>query len=108
MQFSEEDDMYDKGQEGVTGFLESEINISPNTQMPAVSAQSYPGSFAGQDNAPAAIQFISISEDEEEFEVTAEAMSFLASLPRDKQVKVISVAGPYRSGKSFLMNRLMG
>lgn len=35
-------------------------------------------------------------------------MGFLASLPRDKHVKIISVAGPYRSGKSFLMNRALG
>lgn len=34
-------------------------------------------------------------------------MAFLASLPRDRQIKVISVAGPYRSGKSFLMNRFL-
>ena len=35
-------------------------------------------------------------------------MSFLASLPREKHVKVICVAGPYRSGKSFLLNRIVG
>ena len=34
-------------------------------------------------------------------------MAFLASLPREKKIKVISVAGPYRSGKSFLMNRFL-
>ena len=35
-------------------------------------------------------------------------MAFLASLPRDKTIKVVAVAGPYRSGKSFLMNRMLG
>ena len=34
-------------------------------------------------------------------------MSFLASLPREKKVKVISVSGPYRTGKSFLLNRFL-
>jgi nicotinamide riboside kinase len=34
-------------------------------------------------------------------------MEFLASLPREKKIKVIAVAGPYRTGKSFLMNRLL-
>jgi len=32
-------------------------------------------------------------------------MAFLASLPRHKKIKVLSVAGPYRTGKSFLLNR---
>ena len=34
-------------------------------------------------------------------------MAFLASLPREKQIKVVAIAGPYRTGKSFLMNRFM-
>lgn len=35
-------------------------------------------------------------------------MVFLSSLPREKHIKVVSVAGPYRTGKSFLMNRILG
>ena len=53
------------------------------------------------------IKLIDIDETDEQFEVTGEAMAFLASLPRDKKIKVIAVAGPYRSGKSFLMNRML-
>ena len=55
-----------------------------------------------------AIQFIKITEDDDQFEITSEAMSFLASLPRDKYIKVVAIAGPYRTGKSFLMNRYLG
>lgn len=62
----------------------------------------------GVQEAGKAIQFIHIDEEEEKFSVTPEAMGFLASLPRDKQIKVVAVAGPYRTGKSFLMNRYLG
>lgn len=55
-----------------------------------------------------AIRFITIDEESEQFEVSPEAMGFLASLPREKLIKVVAVAGPYRTGKSFLMNRFMG
>jgi len=50
---------------------------------------------------------VEIDEQTEEFRVSAEAMAFLASIPREKKVKVISVAGPYRTGKSFLLNRFL-
>ena len=55
-----------------------------------------------------AIKFIDIDEETEQFEVAQDAMTFLNSIPRDKKIKVIAVAGPYRTGKSFLMNRFMG
>ena len=55
-----------------------------------------------------AIKFIEIDEDTEKFEVSAEAMAFLASLPREAKIKVIGIAGAYRTGKSFLMNRFLG
>jgi hypothetical protein len=55
-----------------------------------------------------AIQFVLIDDETEKFEVSPEAMSFLTSLPRDAKIKVVSVAGPYRTGKSFLMNRFIG
>lgn len=76
----------------VEDYLNSELMISP----------------AGLQPGGKAIQFIHVDEDEEHFQVTAEAMGFLASLPRDKQIKVVAVAGPYRTGKSFLMNRYLG
>ena len=47
-------------------------------------------------------------DDDGKFEVTAEAMAFLGSLPREKHVKVVCIAGPYRTGKSFIMNRYLG
>ena len=75
----------------VDDYLNSELMISPGVQ-----------------EVGKAIQFIHIDEEEEQFSVTAEAMGFLASLPRDKQIKVVAVAGPYRTGKSFLMNRYLG
>ena len=54
-----------------------------------------------------AIQFVYIDEESEQFGVTDEAMAFLAGIPRDKQVKVVAIAGPYRTGKSFFINRVL-
>jgi GTPase Era involved in 16S rRNA processing len=34
-------------------------------------------------------------------------MLFLEGLPRDKKLAVVAIAGPYRTGKSFLANRLL-
>jgi hypothetical protein len=34
-------------------------------------------------------------------------MVLLESLPRNKKLAVVSIAGPYRTGKSFLANRLL-
>lgn len=48
-----------------------------------------------------------IDDQSEQFAVTPEAMAFLAAIPRDKQVKVLAIAGPYRTGKSFLLNRVL-
>lgn len=80
------------GADDVDDYLNSELMISP----------------AAVQESGQAIQFIHIDEEEEHFEVTPEAMGFLASLPRDKQIKVVAVAGPYRTGKSFIMNRYLG
>ena len=35
-------------------------------------------------------------------------MSFLASLPREKLVKVVAVGGPSKTGKSFFLNLIHG
>lgn len=53
----------------------------------------------------AAIPFITVSKNKG-FEVTAEAEAYLATL-EGKRLGVLSVAGKYRTGKSFLMNKLV-
>ena len=53
-----------------------------------------------------AIPFINISEDGH-FEVDSKAMSMLQEYD-SKKIACISIAGPYRSGKSFLANRFIG
>jgi hypothetical protein len=53
-----------------------------------------------------AIPFIQISE-EGEFDVNVEAMSMLQDIAQSK-VSVVIIGGPWRSGKSFLANRLIG
>jgi len=35
-------------------------------------------------------------------------MSFLASLPREKLVKVVTICGPNKTGKSFFLNLIVG
>lgn len=54
-----------------------------------------------------AIPLIQIDEKTGAFEVDPQAMVLLESLPRDKKVAVVAIAGPYRTGKSFLANRLL-
>ena len=54
-----------------------------------------------------AIPFITIDDLSGRFEVAQQAMVFLESLPRNKKVAVVAIAGPYRTGKSFLANRLL-
>ena len=55
---------------------------------------------------PKAIPFIEIS-NEGEFSVNVESMSILQSIG-NKQVAPLVIGGPWRSGKSFLANRLIG
>lgn len=52
-----------------------------------------------------AIPFISFDTKQKTFYVTKEAKAFLQSLPA-KQIGVISVCGKYRTGKSYLLNKL--
>jgi polynucleotide 5'-kinase involved in rRNA processing len=54
-----------------------------------------------------AIPFITIDEKEGTFAVTTDAMVFLESIPRSMKVSVVSIVGPYRTGKSFLANRIL-
>ena len=58
--------------------------------------------------AGTAIPFIEINDKEGTFNVTSEAMEFLESIPGDKKVAIVAIAGPYRTGKSFLANRVLG
>lgn len=51
------------------------------------------------------IQLIKIN-DYNQFETTIEGSEFLNSL-KNKQLSIVSIAGPYRSGKSFLANLIM-
>ena len=55
-----------------------------------------------------AIPFIQIEEDSGRFVVSTEAMSLLEQSNPQKKVAVVAIAGPYRSGKSFLANRFLG
>ena len=51
------------------------------------------------------IKLVDIKEDGM-FEITSEGISFLSSL-KNQTIAVLSVTGPYRSGKSFLANLIM-
>jgi GTPase Era involved in 16S rRNA processing len=53
------------------------------------------------------LQFITIDDKTGKFEVTQQAMMFLESLPHNKKIAIVAIAGPYRTGKSFLANRLL-
>ena len=52
------------------------------------------------------IKFIDISEDGE-FSVTAEAMYALEG-HQSRKLAVVTVAGPFQTGKSYLCNRILG
>ena len=57
---------------------------------------------------PPPLPFITTSAlDPRKFEVGAEAVAFLCSLPA-RAIAPVAVAGRYRTGKSFLLNRLSG
>lgn len=52
-----------------------------------------------------AIPLITVTEGEKDFKVNPEAISFLKSVP--KPIAVVGVAGLYRTGKSYLLNRVI-
>jgi polynucleotide 5'-kinase involved in rRNA processing len=55
-----------------------------------------------------AIPFIQIEEESGKFVVSTEAMSILEQNSHSrKKLAVVVIAGPYRSGKSFLANRFL-
>lgn len=53
-----------------------------------------------------AIPFIQI-DDDQNFILTPEALSFLSTLDPQRKVKPVVIAGPYRTGKSYLANRIL-
>jgi hypothetical protein len=56
-----------------------------------------------------AIQLLSIENDSKNsLKLNTQALEILSSIPSTTRLAVICVAGPYRSGKSFLLNRLLG
>ena len=56
-----------------------------------------------------AIQLLSIENDSKNtLKLNPQALEILSSIPSTTRLAVICVAGPYRSGKSFLLNRLLG
>ena len=57
-------------------------------------------------NEGRAIPFIEIDNDGY-FEVNSSAMSCIETWNKNKKLAVICIAGPYRSGKSFLANRIL-
>lgn len=61
-----------------------------------------------EEDAGQAIPFITVDDKTGLFEVTQQAMVFLEGLPRGANVSVVAIAGPYRTGKSFLANRIIG
>ena len=46
-----------------------------------------------------------LHQEREGFKVTPEGLAFLESI--DKKIGVISVAGKYRTGKSYLLNKII-
>jgi len=53
-----------------------------------------------------AIPFVNVNVDGF-FEVSNEAMSLVESWNKEKKLAIICIAGPYRSGKSYLANRIL-
>lgn len=53
-----------------------------------------------------AVQFISVDPKSGQFQIEEEAAAILEE--SENQIAVISIAGQYRTGKSFLMNLLSG
>ena len=59
-----------------------------------------------QEAPPRAIQFATLQNNE--IQITDEAMELLGSLPCDLKLSIVTIAGPVNSGKSSLANRLVG
>ena len=58
-----------------------------------------------KDSVSKAIQFIKVNENGK-FKITPEATEFLMSL-KGKKLGIISIVGKYRTGKSFIVNRVL-
>lgn len=55
----------------------------------------------------AAVPFVEVNKETGEFSVKQEAIDLLKSL-KGKELHIVSIVGPYRSGKSFLLNYFAG
>jgi len=51
-----------------------------------------------------AIPFIMFKQDENRFEINQEAVEFLSQIKT--KVSVVAICGKYRTGKSYILNRL--
>lgn len=58
---------------------------------------------------PGAVQIVSVNKEDHSFELDTEALAkvLLAPEVRDKHVVVLSVAGAFRKGKSFLLDFML-
>jgi hypothetical protein len=54
------------------------------------------------------VQLVRPNKDHTGFEVVKDTLAQLTSLGRQKKIALVSVVGPYHSGKSFLLNALIG
>ena len=59
----------------------------------------------GNISSEKAIEFIKVDE-RRRFSITPEAVTFLKSL-KGKKLGVVSIVGKYRTGKSFIVNRVL-
>jgi len=48
-----------------------------------------------------------VSHEEQGFKLHEEAMNFLESLPKNKKIHVLSIVGKVKTGKSYLLNKLI-
>lgn len=62
--------------------------------------------MANKEKADEAVPFIIYSQ-KDGFKLNPEAEEYLKSLDQNRKVAVISIVGKYRTGKSFLVNRVL-
>lgn len=79
------------------------VGVTAGGAAAAAGGAGAPGRFETLDTA--AMPFITVSDDDK-FEVNPEAIAYLKTLTG--KIAVVSIAGIYRTGKSYLLNQLMG